>query len=74
MLPNIPFTKFKQLKAQDITESKSFVVTSDGEPLGFFIIPRTEYVRQSVEEFGLMSNLVGGKEVSELIGGKHDNL
>lgn len=65
MLSKIPFTRFMKMKTQEIGNSKSFIVTSNGSLLFMVIVPRTPYVEQAVEELGVLSNSVGGNEVSE---------
>lgn len=66
MLPKIPFTQFKTLKAQDIEASKSFKVTSNGNISFLVIVPRTSYVETAVEELGMISNTMGGKDMGEV--------
>ncbi|MDD4985782.1 MAG: hypothetical protein PHQ43_08340 [Dehalococcoidales bacterium] len=73
LIPEIPFSEFKKLKASEIKELKSCVVTSDGEALFFAIIPPvnagmsiTDNIRTQAEYLGMKGNTVGGKELEQL--------
>jgi hypothetical protein len=65
MIQEVSFTQFKQMKARDIKESKSFAVTGDGIFLFFVVVPQTDYIRHAVEELMILGNSVGGKEVKD---------
>ena len=72
-MQSIPFSKFKQLKAGDLKELKSFKVTSDGELLCYIIVPRGETIIQGalnsqVEDIIMRYHVVGGKECTLLDG------
>mgnify|MGYP001613531786 CR=1 FL=1 len=70
---DIPFVRFKQLKASELKELKSFAVTSDGGYLMTVIIPRTDFIQVQAEYLAQLSNSVGGKDViKEEV--KHDGL
>ena len=64
-IQDIPFTRFKQLKAGELKELKSFAVTSDGKILMIVIIPRTDFIQVQAEYLAQLSNSVGGKDIEE---------
>ncbi len=66
LIPEISFTKFMKMKAGEVKELKSFIVTSNGEFLFIVTVPRTPYIREHVTELCNLSNTVGGRELEVL--------
>jgi hypothetical protein len=74
LIPNIPLSEFKKLKASEIKNLKSCEITSDGIYLFTVIIPPvnggmtiTDHIRTKAEYLGVQGNTVGGKELRELL-------
>lgn len=63
LIQDIPFTRFKQLKASELKQLKSFAVVSDGEHLMTVIIPQTDFIQVSAESLAQLSNSVGGNDI-----------
>jgi hypothetical protein len=61
-LPQVAVTEFKKLTAKQIKEMKSFDVIADGVYLCTVSIPRTDYIKTTVNEMSILSNAVGGKD------------
>jgi hypothetical protein len=68
LIPEIPYTEFKKLKASEIREMKSYAVISDGDILFFAIIPPInsgatiiDNIKTKAEYVGLSGNSVGVK-------------
>ena len=66
LIPSIPLSKFKSLKASQVKRLKSCEVTSDGEYLFTFINPQTDYIRTKAEYMAQLSNSVGGQGLEEV--------
>ena len=67
-MQRISFTNFKQLKAGDIKEAKSFQVTADGELVCYVVIPKGEdlikgHLTANLDELVMVNNSFGGKEI-----------
>ena len=67
LIPSIPLSKFKKLKAHELQKLKSCEVTSDGEYLFSFIQPQTDYIRTQAEYMAQLSNSVGGQNLEEIL-------
>ena len=73
LIPSMPISEFKRLKAGEIKEMQSVEVTSDGEVLFTAIIPpvnagmtMVDTIRTEAEYLGVRGNSVGGKTPAEL--------
>ena len=66
-IPNYTITQFKKLKAHELKRLKCCEVTSDGIYLFTFINPQTDFIRQSAEQKGQLSNAVGGETLEEIL-------
>ncbi len=66
LIPSIPLSKFKKLKADQLRRLKSVEVTFDGEYLFAFINPQTDYIRTQAEYMAQLSNSVGGQGLEEI--------
>lgn len=66
LIPSIPLSKFKKLKASQVKRLKSCEITSDGEYLFTFINPKTDYIRTQAEYMAQLSNSVGGQDLEEI--------
>jgi hypothetical protein len=69
LIPEISLSEFKKLKASEIKDLKSVIVTSDGDYLFAAIIPPlnggisiTDNIRTQAEYLGARGNTVGGKD------------
>jgi len=67
LIPNIPFSEFKKLKANELKQLKSCEVTADGNYLFTFINAQTDYIKLQSEYNAQLSNSVGGKDISEIL-------
>ena len=71
LIPQIPYSEFKKLKASQIRELKACEVIADGEHLFTAIIPHsdlvsTTYIRTQAEYLGMKANMVGGKDLDDV--------
>jgi hypothetical protein len=73
LIPNIPISEFKKLKASQIRDLKSCEVQSDGETLFYAIIPPlnagmtiTDNIKTQAEYLGVRGNSVGGKDLAQV--------
>ena len=67
-MQQITFTNFKQLKASDIRDAKSFQVIADGELLCYVVIPKGEdliksHLTANIDELVMVNNSFGGNEI-----------
>lgn len=70
LIPSIPLSKFKKLKAHEIQRLKSCEVTSDGEYLFTFVNGNTEpsgYLRAQSEFKCQTANAVGGETLEQIL-------
>ncbi|MFC1924297.1 hypothetical protein ACFLXA_02905 [Chloroflexota bacterium] len=74
LIPSITLSDFKRLKANQLKEMKSCIVTCDGEYLFTAIIPPsnggmsiTDNIKTQAEYLGHRGTTVGGKDPEELI-------
>ena len=72
IIPNIPFSKFRLLKARDLKRLKSAEITSDGEHLFLFVncnIGDTDirtWLKSSTENSCQATNAIGGEYIEDL--------
>ena len=66
-IPNITFSELKKLNASQAKRLKCCEVTSDGIYLFTFMNPQTDFIRQSAEQKGQLSNAVGGETLEEIL-------
>jgi len=70
LIPNIPFSQFKKLRADQLRELKSCEVTFDGEYLFTFVNGKAEpsgFLRTQTEFKCQTANAVGGKSLEEIL-------
>ncbi len=67
LIPSIPLSKFKKLKASEIERLKSCEITSDGQYLCTIVRPQTDYIRTKAEYMAQLSNSVGGQGLEEIL-------
>ena len=72
LIPSMPITGFRKLKAEQIKRMKSLEVYSDGVLLFTAIIPKgdassRDYAIVQGEYLGMRSNIVGGLDPAEVI-------
>ncbi|KKL50567.1 hypothetical protein LCGC14_2304220 [marine sediment metagenome] len=66
LLPEIVVEAFKDLTTQELRDLHSTeVVTKNGDYIGTFIVPQSDYVKMQVEYLGQMSNSVKPVEEAE---------
>ncbi len=66
LLPEIVVEAFKDLTTQELRDLPcTEVVTKNGDYIGTFIVPQTDYVKMQVEYLGQMSNSVKPVEQAE---------
>ena len=69
-IPNIMLSQLKALNAKQLKRLKSCEVTADGVYVFTFINPTTEFIRQSADRQGELSNSQPGLEtIDEILGG-----
>ncbi len=61
LIPELPIGEFRKLKADEIKDLRSCVLTCGGEYLATLIIPQTDYIKTQVEYLGELSNGVKPK-------------
>lgn len=69
LIPSIPLSRFKKLKAHELRRLKSCEITSDGEYLFSFINPQTDYIRTQAEYMAQLSNSVAGQDLEQIAEG-----
>ena len=74
LIPEMTIVEFRKLKAEQIKEMKSVIVTANGERLFTCIIAPlnagtaiTDKINAEAEYLGMSGNTVGGKEPAEVI-------
>ncbi len=70
LIPNVTISEFKKLKVSQMKELSSCEVLSDGEYLFTFIngsLEASGNVRDNAEQWGSVSNSVGGKTIEEIL-------
>ena len=65
-IPQLSLSDFKKLSARQIKAMKSVDLTSDGEYLVTISNPRTDYIKEMINELSIQSNSVGGKDPAEI--------
>jgi hypothetical protein len=65
LISEISLEDFKKLNASELKRLKCCEVF-DGEYLFTFIRPQTEYIRMQSENFGQLSNSVGGETLEQI--------
>ena len=75
LIPEVAYAKFIKLSSRKIARMKSCVVTSDGEPLFYAIIPSKDGgtaifddISTHAEYLGNRSNTVSGETLEEIEG------
>lgn len=73
LIPEIPLSEFKKLKASDIRQLKSCEIIADGEYLCTVVIPPenagmtiTDHTRTQAEYLAVSANTVGGKNIEQI--------
>ena len=46
----MPISEFKKKSVKELTEGLSLTLTSEGEDIGFFIMPPSGFIRNLIEE------------------------
>ena len=70
LIPNITLSQLKGLNSKQIKRLKSCEVTTDGNYLFTLINPTTDFIRQSADREGELSNSQPGLEtIEEILGG-----
>ena len=70
LIPNITFTEFKKLKADQLKRLKSAEITFNGEYLFTFVNGKTEpsgYLRTQTEYNCQTANAVGGETLEQIL-------
>ena len=70
LIPNIPYSQFKKLKADQLKRLKSCEVTFDGEYLFTFLNGNTEpsgFLRTQAEFKCQTANAVGGENLEDIL-------
>ena len=67
LVPTYSITDFKKLKAHELKRLKSCEVTSDGLHLFIFVNSATDYIKDQVESFAMLSNSNSGEELDNII-------
>ena len=67
LIPNYRLTDFRKLKASELKRLKSCEVTSDGLHLFIFVNSATDYIKDQVESFAMLSNSNSGEELENII-------
>ena len=68
LIPSYSITDFKKLKVHELKRLKSCEVTSDGLHLFIFVNSATDYIKDQVESFAMLSNSNSGEELDKLLG------
>ena len=66
-IPNVTISQFKALKVPELKRLKSCEVYADGIYLFTFINPATDFIRQTADQNGMLSNSQPGFETVEEI-------
>ena len=67
LIPSYPITDFRKLKAHELKRLKSCEVTSDGLHLFIFVNSATDYIKDQVESFAMLSNSNSGEDLDNII-------
>lgn len=73
LIPEIPLSEFKKLKAHELKRLKSCEVTSDGQYLFTVIIPPSrggmsivDRLKTEAEYLAVSSNTIGGEDLEQI--------
>ena len=66
LIPEIALSEFKRLKVAELRQLQSAEIFADGLYLFTFINPQTDFVRDSAENLGQLSNSVAGKRLEDI--------
>lgn len=66
-IPNIMLSQLKRLNASQLKRLKSCEVTADGAYLFTLINPTTDFIRQSADQNGMLSNSQGLETIEEIL-------
>ena len=66
LIPEIALSELKRLKVAELRQLQSAEIFADGLYLFTFINPQTDFVRDSAENLGQLSNSVAGKRLEDI--------